>query len=812
MPNGDRQLSTNQLVRALISFLLMSIVGGGLLAATALPVVATSGTVTNAVTRIFDEAPTELDFTRPSEKSVILAADGSTLAHFYAENRIIVPADQISQFLKDAAVAIEDQRFYQHNGIDPKGIAGAAFSNLTTTGGLAGGSTITQQYVKNAMIEEGRILNDDRMVARATERTITRKLNEARYAIAVENKMSKEDILTGYLNLAQFGPSQWGVESASRYFFGVPASKVTLEQAAMLAGITQAPGRWDPVNNPEEAKKRRDTVLAKMHSLGMITEEQMTAAIAVPIADMLNVHPAQNGCEEAGISAYFCEYVVKEVLNSPLLGDTREKRIQALYRGGLTIKTTLEPKHQQAAYEAVTRSVPVGDASNTKMALSAVEPGTGKILAMTQNTNYGAVSKENPAATQVNLNVGTDMGGGQGFQSGSTFKVFTLVEWLKQGKSEYDTVNGSQASFPARMWNISCAPGFADTFRPTDLAGKPGGRMSVITATAQSMNRAFSHMATQLDLCDIVQTATDMGVRRGSYPTADEIAEFKTAGMDISEGKLTHLKPNPSMVLGTNEITPLSMAVSMATLAAEGEYCAPISFTEVIDANGKVIAAQEPKCKRVLDKNIALRTTKVLTQVIRPGATGANARLAGGRPVAGKTGTTNNAWHAWFTGYTPELATAIWMGHQEGNIPMLNLTVNGRYYRTVYGVTLAAPTFKQFMDTVLAGQPFTQFARPTGVSLREDEDLDDDEAEDTITSDENSTSPAENEASSVRVPSVRGMTLNEATAHLVRAGFNYQVHTEKSYMPKGQVISQNPQRGQMLPPGTTIHIVISDGR
>lgn len=809
MPNGDRQLSAKQLMQALLSFLLMCTVGGGLLAATALPVVATSGTVTNAVTRIFDEAPTELDFTRPSEKSVIMAADGTPLAHFYAENRIIVSSDQISQFLKDAAVAIEDQRFYQHNGIDPKGIAGAAFSNLTTTGGLSGGSTITQQYVKNAMIEEGRVLDDDRMIARATERTITRKLNEARYAIAVENKLSKEEILTGYLNLAQFGPSQWGVESASRYFFGVPASKVTLEQAAMLAGITQAPGRWDPVNNPDAAKKRRDTVLAKMHSLDMITKEQMDAAIAVPIADMLNVQPALNGCEEAGVSAYFCEYVVKEVLNSPLLGDTREKRIQALYRGGLTIKTTLDPKSQQAAFNAVTQAVPVGDASDTEMALSAVEPGTGKIMAMAQNTTYGKASKKNPAATQVNLNVGTDMGGGQGFQSGSTFKVFTLVEWLKQGKSEFDVVNGAQASFPARMWNISCAPGFVDTFRPGNVEGTRGGQMSVVRATVNSVNRAYAHMATQLDLCDIAQTATDLGARRGGYPTSEEVKEFRTAGMDISKDKLAPLKLNPGMVLGTNEITPLSMAVSMATLAAEGEYCAPMSFTEVADATGKVIAKQEPHCKRVLDKNIALRATNVLTQVVS-GGTGTSARLAG-RPAAGKTGTTDNAWHAWFTGYTPELAAAVWMGHQEGNIPMFNVTVNGRHYRTIYGGTLSAPTFKRFMDAALAGKPATPFGR---ASLTRDRENDEETNEETESreSRHDSSRTEERESATVRVPSVRGLTVREAAQLLSEAGLTYQVRTQESYLPKGQVISQTPQRGRTLPRGTTVHIVVSDGR
>ncbi|WP_434700729.1 transglycosylase domain-containing protein [Trueperella pyogenes] len=249
MSNSGRKMTIRQIIVAFLSFLLLTGVGGGVLAATALPAVVTAGTLANAGTRVFDDLPTDIDFTKPSEQSVILAADGSLLATFFAENRIVVASDQISPLLKQAAVAIEDERFYTHNGIDAQGLLGAAFNNFTG-GRLAGGSTITQQYVKNALIEKGRILGDSSVIASATERSIARKLSEARYAIAVENKLTKDEILTGYLNLAQFGPSQWGVEAASRYFFGVSAKDVSLPQAAMIAGITQAPGKWNPITKP----------------------------------------------------------------------------------------------------------------------------------------------------------------------------------------------------------------------------------------------------------------------------------------------------------------------------------------------------------------------------------------------------------------------------------------------------------------------------------------------------------------------------------------------------------------------------------
>lgn len=345
----------------------------------------------------------------------------------------MVASEDISQFIKDAAVSIEDQRFYQHNGIDAQGILGAAFSNLTGSSSLAGGSAITQQYVKNALIEKGRIDDDDEQIAAATEQTIARKLNEARFAVAVENNMSKDEILTAYLNIAQFGASQYGVEAASRYYYSKPAKDVTLEQAAMLAGITQAPGRWDPVTNPEGALTRRNTVLSTMLEQGYIDQAQYDAASAVSIEDMLSVSPAYNGCAEAGISANFCEYVVRDVLNSELLGQTRDERIQKLYRGGLTIHSTVNPADQQAAYDALIAQVPLGDPSNIDMALSSVEPGTGKIRAMVQNRPFGNPSDEEPLATKVNNNVGEDMGGGAGFQPGCTFKIFTLVDWIAKG-------------------------------------------------------------------------------------------------------------------------------------------------------------------------------------------------------------------------------------------------------------------------------------------------------------------------------------------------------------------------------------------
>ena len=771
-------MTPKQLATLVVAFLATCGLGGGVLAAMAVPLAATTGTAANAVTRVFDDLPTEISFTEPSQQSVLLASDGTVLARFYSENRIVVPSSDISPLLKEAVVAIEDERFYEHNGIDAQGLLGAAINNMTG-GNLAGGSTITQQYVKNAMIEEGRITGDDELISQATERSIGRKLNEARFAIAVENKMTKDEILTGYLNLAQFGPSQYGVEAASKYFFSKSAKDVTLEEAAMLAGITQSPARWNPVRHPEAAKSRRDTVLAQMYNLGYITREELDAAVAVKIEDMLKVSPSTNGCAEAGISAYACEYVTKELLNSELLGKTREERVHKLYRGGLTIQTTFSPERQQQAYDALVASVPEDDASSIEMAMSSIEPGTGKIQAMVQNTSYGTATEEDPDRTKVNLNVNVEMGGGQGFQSGSTFKIFTLLEWLRTGHSAYETIDTSGREYPRDRWTISCAPNVADDYRAYNLEGVGGGNMTVMDATRKSVNVAFVNMASQMDMCNIVDGAAKLGVERGGYPSS---LEATALGSKLDE--IAPLYPNPSAVLGSNTVTPLSFANAMATLAADGEYCEPMSFTTVKDNAGTIIAEKTPACRQVFDADLMRQTTSVLEHVVAKGSTGENAILSGGRDAAGKTGTANNDWHAWFVGYTPQLATAVWQGHMDGNISMFNTRINGRFYGEVYGGLFPAKSFKAYMDAALAGQPNIPFQDPKKSVL---------------------TRPK------AAVPDVSGMTRAQATKAIRDAGFRATPVEVFADAPKGAVVGTNPDAGVMYEQGRSVSLGISKG-
>ena len=660
------------------------------MAGIAMPAVTAAGTAINAGTAMFEEVPEDLGFTEPSEQSVILANDGSTLARIYAMNRIVVSSDQISQHMKDAVVDIEDKRFYTHGGVDVQGLLGAFVNNISGDA-VAGGSSITQQYVKNALIERGRISNDYTLIDQATERSIGRKINEARYAIALEKTMTKDEILTGYMNLAQFGRSEYGVEAAAQRYFSKHAVDLNIVESATLAGITQSPAKYDPAAHPEEAEERRNVVLYTMLDNGHITQEEYDAAVATPVASTLLLSEPQNGCSAAGISAYFCDYVINQALEDESWGTDWDDRVGKLYRGGLTIQTTLDPSMQQAAYDSITGNIPVGDDSNIKMALSSVEPNTGHIKAMAQNTNYGGGSEDGGSwTTTLNLNVGYDMGGASGRQSGSTFKLFTLMEWLRQGHTAYEVLNSNAGTFSAGNFTISCSPDSTDNYTMQNLEGVGGGNMSVLEATRRSVNGTFVRMATQLDLCNIAQLAMDMGVQRGD-------AEDWFYG--------------PGMILGSNEITPLSMATAMATLAAEGNSCSPITFTSITDNDGTVLLEKTPSCKQVIEPELARETTAVLQYVMTPGSTGENAILYG-RQAAGKTGTSNDDADAWFVGYTPQLSAAIWSGHLEGNTPMLGSVINGRYYWEVYGGLFPALTFSGYMNQALADQPVAYFNAP----------------------------------------------------------------------------------------------------
>ncbi|MDO5672967.1 MAG: transglycosylase domain-containing protein [Actinomycetaceae bacterium] len=675
------QYTASRLAALLMALFGASAVAGIFLGGFALPIVGSLGVVANAGVTTFEELPEEFDIAPPSQISTMLAADGSVMARFYAENRIAVPSDQVTDWLKEGTVSIEDRRFFEHKGVDAEGLA-RAFINNAAGGDLQGASTLTQQYVRNVLIERGRVEGDKSLVDDALAQTPERKIREIKYSISLEKKLSKDEILEGYMNIAQYGPSVYGVEAAARHYFSKSANDLTLAESALLAGMPQSPNGHDPLTNPESARNRRDAVLAAMLRDGHITQAQHDEARAIPIADMLrNVSTTPQGCGLAGDNAYFCSWVTNELLRAPEFGKTYAERQRLLLRGGLTIHTTMDPVKQAAAVTAVTGAVPKGDSSNLKMALSSVEPGTGKIQALAQNTDFG-VDPGNAYVTETSYNADVLHGGESGFGTGSTFKAFTLAQWYLEGKGGYDTVGGKYF-IPKSKWKIPCAPDVAADFPIVDIGGQRGAS-SVVRATQLSTNAAFADMASQMNLCDISNLAASLGVTQ-------------------KDG--TPFKPNPSFVLGTGSATPLAMTNAFATFAARGTYCKPIAITEVRDYTGKEYEVPDAECHQALPPSVADKMNQTLAQVVAH----ESARVGIGRPAAGKTGTTNNYSNTWFVGYTPQLAAGVWLGHSEGNKPVQNVTINGRYYNIVYGSMVSAPTWRAYMREAVADMPVQRF-------------------------------------------------------------------------------------------------------
>lgn len=748
-------------------FLLIAVTGGVLSAGLLLPVVAASGAVTTNTADFFDALPTALEERDLSQQSRMWAADGSLLATFYTRNRIVVDFDEISDNIKKAVVAIEDSRFYEHGGVDVQGVARAMVNNITTES-LQGASTLTQQYVKNVLIAAADAEGDHEAVEAARETSMARKLREMKLAIGVEQRLSKDEILGKYLNIAQFGRSTYGVEAAAQYYFGVKAKDLTIAQAATLAGVTQNPTKWDPERHPDDATTRRNIVLMRMLELDLITRAEYDKARALPVADMLDIHPTALACSDAGEigdSAFFCDYVTKVITHDEAFGETRAERAKLLYRGGLDIYTTLDPEIQKLAQSEVMKAVPVDDPSGIAAAIVTVEPGTGKILAMAQNRIYRPGQGGEDGETAINYNTDQQFGGSNGFQPGSTFKPFVLAEWLQEGHSLNARVNASVRTYKPSSWVASCVDGpfMTRNWTPRNSSdGMASGSLRVIDATAKSVNTGFAAMAQQLDMCGIRDTAQNLGFHRAD-------------GRDM--------EVFPSIILGTQIASPLTMASSYAAFAAEGVYCEPIAISRITDAHGEEVAIPDANCREAVTPEVANAVTYALTKVFENGS-GRGKGLTG-RPAAGKTGTTNENVQSWFVGYTPQVSTAVWVGNSEGNNPMKKVKINGTTYRNVYGSTIALPAWRSYMQQLTEGMPVLEFPEVNEEMLH---------------------------GARKFVPNVAGNDVETASDILRRAGFRAGEVTEReSAYPAGTVIATSPSAHNPALPGTTVSLVVSSG-
>ena len=691
MPRERR--SIGRIVASLGAILGVSVLAGTLVGLMLIPFAGSLGVLTRDVVRDFESLPDELNTPPLPERSVILAADGSVLATIYYQNRIEVPLDSIAPIMRQATIAVEDARFLEHNGVDFRGIVRAAASNASSGEISEGASTLTMQYIKNVLVNQATSAEE---LDAARGDSSARKIKEVRLALALEKRFTKSEILSRYLNIAYFGSGAYGIEAASRRYFSKPASNLTLAEAATLAGIVQRPTSYDPIRNPELSAERRNVVLGRMANLGYVSQADANRAMKIPMKSLLNPTQVSNGCTSS-YAPFFCDYVLQSIRENDVFGETPEERETFLRRGGYTITTTLDPTVQKSVTEIVNSTIPIDDPSGKAAAISMVQPGTGHIIAMTQNREWGTSGK---GRTTYNYNAPQSMGGTIGMQAGSTFKVFTLAAALEAGISPNEYISSPSPNTFNNFRN--CETGVP--YDPVTVRNSTtSGTLNMAQATAYSTNTYFMAIEERTGICRPVDIAESLGVTLGN---GDPLLRV------------------PSFTLGTMEIAPLSLANAYATFAAHGRYCEPVPILEIRDRDGAKLNVPNGDCRQVLDRSVADGVTVMLNGVVDgniPGRTGAPMNL-GDRPVAGKTGTTNESAAVWFAGFTPQVASAVWVGDPRGGyaFPLKDVTINGNYYRQVYGGTIPGPIWKESMLAASADLPIANFDLRTEFTVAPD--------------------------------------------------------------------------------------------
>ncbi|KJQ55360.1 transglycosylase domain-containing protein [Microbacterium sp. SA39] len=789
----------NRTVRGVLGGLVglvgLSAVAGLLVTASVTPVLAMTGVAGTQALTLFDQLPENLDPGTPMEQSTIYAnaPDGTPveLASFYEQNRVPVTYEQVAPALYDAILSSEDKNFYTHGGVNVGATVKALVDNVQGTSSR-GASTISQQFVKNVLIQECEQEVDTSSETYSEElqqcwldatnavgsKGIERKLQEMRYAIQIEKDFSKNDILLGYLNIANFGGTVYGIESAANYYFSTTAAALTVAQAATLAGIVQNPNTFR-IDQPVEGtatnaegvatntaadgyaltKDRRNYVLVRMLDDGKITQAQFDEANASAIEPLIN--PPTQGCAAAGRNAYFCQYVKSIVENDEAFGETLQERRDLLRRGGLKIYTTLDFNIQEPAAQAMADIAPTKFGAYFGAAGTSIEVGTGRILSMTQNTLFSETVTDDPAYTSLVFAGDKKYGNSVGFPVGSTYKLFTLIDWLEKGHSVNERVNGA-LSTNMKFTAAACGGGpmTANTKEIGNFDSQNGYTGTVMNFTAQSLNSGFLAMASKLDLCDINKVADRLGVT-------------------LATGEKTYEENVPFNVLGSKNISPLAMANAYATVASGGTYCTPRAIDRVIGADGKDRELPAASCTPgVITPEVAATAAYALQGVMASGGTGRVANPNDGTPMIGKTGT-HNEYGTMMIESSTRVATAVWVGRSQGQENIYRERYNGRLLNEIrYPL---ARTAQAAANAAYGGDAFPP--------------------------------PDQNLTKVVltAVPSVVGMTVDAARAAIEGAGFTFAQGGEvDSNLAAGLVAAQDPS-GQ-APNGATITVSTSNAQ
>lgn len=754
---------------AIGGLLSLSALAGVLVTAMVTPALAVTSMTANASIGVFEALPDYMEIGTLSQKNVLWATrDGKYVpfAEVYKHNREEVSWDQVSPFIKEALVAGEDRRFYEHGGVDAQSIIRAAIGNITTNEIGSGASTLAMQLVKNINIQEALLLPTEeernKALAAAQEQSLDRKLKEAKLAIGLEKRYTKNQIMLAYLNITGFGGNTYGIQSAAKEYLGKPASDVTIAEAASLIAIVQLPNDRnldDPEKYPAN-KDRRNIILKNMRDLKMITEAQYTEAVNTPIADYVHYSFPTNGCTYAADAKTFCDYILKSVKDFPMLGATKDERQANWDRGGYNVYTTLDLGQQDNAQAQLAAQTPP---TENRFELGSVavstQVGTGRILIMAQNKHFDDTGLGDPlTTTAVNYATDRDYGGSSGFQPGSTYKIFTLTDWLMNGKGLGDIVNATPHDF--KSFPAACNGGTWVLGRPWDPKNDAGehGPMSVLTATAGSVNVAFVSMAHQLDLCQIRDVAESMGVHRA----------------DGAE-----LQYNPTSVLGTNEVAPLTMALAVGTIASGGMFCSAVAVDKIVGPDGTDLGGQPTSCHRAITPEVAAGAAYAMQRVMT-GGTGVLSNPHNGHPLIGKTGTTDSAYQTWTLGASTKSTLAVWVGNIVGKQSLRNIDLPGGN-----AATARHRIFRPVIEALTNQYGGDGFPNPPSSMLS---------------------------SSAVPIPSVVGMDMEAAKTLLESLGFTVTIGNPiRSAATTGTAAGTTPEVGTKVSRGFDVGLYPSDG-
>ena len=706
-----KSLTLQRVLVLLLAYIMLAVCGGVAASVLFVPGVIGANKAAKAVIPSLKVENVDFDVTSLPQKSTMYARDGSTvIATFYNQNRIVVPLKKISKTMQQAVVAREDRRFWTHAGVDVQGVMRAFVQTYLVKGSQQGGSSLTQQYVKNVLLMQA--IEDDDSIAQyhATEDTIARKIREMLISVQMEKKYSKAEILQGYLNIAQFGNNLYGVETAAQRYFSVSAADLNVVQSATIAAITKNPNQYDPLveENQKESENQRNIVLKLMLQEGYITQDQYTEAVDTPLKDTLKVQAVNVGCQDTGDYAYFCDFVVHRIQNSEEFGKTRAERNKLLQEGGLKIVTTLDVEANSTMMETARNTIPPDDPSGMEIAMAAVKPGTGEVLSFGLNRYYDATPAAANDPTKSGQNYAVDLadGGGSGWTIGSSWKPINLIAWMEAGHSINDNLQTS-TSYPTTDFACSNYSGGADSWNVSNAMG--AGTVnpeSPFLGLVRSHNTTQASMGAILKLCKVADTATELGYHDAATGETIDKTQVYT----------------PSMMIGSVNVSPLTMASIFAVYASNGVQCNPIAISKVTDKDGNDLKVPSANCHQAVDKDIIQTLAYTLNQgTVRPDGAGWSFRLADGRKSFGKTGTSEDLAVSGGSFIPNQIAAFAVVGDAQNPYTnrISNIAINGRYNSYWDGSTIAAPAVTNFFNSYISkkkipidndyGQPVSKY-------------------------------------------------------------------------------------------------------